>query len=144
MRISASGSPLVPYIVQRCFGVQGYKVVGIDARTEPIELTKSLKYPPDLVLNSKETSADKAREQVKALDPEKPFEGLDGEFLCPSRALFRLQGAYARFCHLTRLVATILLADPQESVDYGVAVTARHGTVVAVSQPAKGFTFQFV
>lgn len=123
------------------FAAQGYKVVGIDARKEPIELTKSLKYAPDLVLNSKETSADKAKEQVKALDPEKPFEGLDGEsegsrscrreaFLSPSR--------------VTSVTATVLLADPQESVDYGVALTARHGTVVAVSQPAKGFTFQFV
>lgn len=41
-------------------------------------------------------------------------------------------------------LAAILLADPQESVDYAVALLARHGLIVAVSQPQAGFTFQFV
>ena len=58
-----------------------------------------MKYPPDLVLNSKETSADKAKEQVKALDPEKPFEGLDGESLT-SRALPRGPMLTSIFCSI--------------------------------------------
>lgn len=40
--------------------------------------------------------------------------------------------------------AVILLADPQESVDYAVALTARHGLVVLVSQPEPGITLQFM
>lgn len=58
--------------------VMGYKVVGVDARKEPIELTKSLKYPPDLVLHAQETKAEEALKQIKDLAPEKAFEGLDG------------------------------------------------------------------
>lgn len=53
-------------------------MVGIDARKEPIDLAKQLKYPPDLVLNSTESKAEDTRKQVAELDPKKPFEGLDG------------------------------------------------------------------
>ncbi|KAK9899837.1 alcohol dehydrogenase [Cystobasidium minutum MCA 4210] len=94
----------------------GYKVVGIDARPEPIDLAKSLKYPPDLVLDATKIKAEDALPKVKELDPTKPFEGLD---------------------------AVILLADPQSSFDYAVALTARHGLVVLVSQPEKGINLQF-
>jgi len=96
---------------------KGYKVVGVDARKEPVELAKSLKYPPDLTILTTETSAEDALKAVAKLDSQKPFEGLD---------------------------AAILLADPQGSVDYAVKITARHGLVVAVSQPQEGFRFQFV
>lgn len=61
---------------------QGYKVVGIDARPEPIELAKSLKYPPDLVLDVTKIKAEDALPKVKELDPQKPFEGLDGKLTC--------------------------------------------------------------
>lgn len=40
--------------------------------------------------------------------------------------------------------AVILLADPQSSFDYAVALTARHGLVVLVSQPEKGINLQFL
>lgn len=59
--------------------VKGYKVVGIDARPEPIELAKQLKYPPDLLLNAGETKAEDARKKVAELDKEKPFDGVDGK-----------------------------------------------------------------
>lgn len=58
---------------------QGYKVVGLDARQEPIDLAKSLKYPPDLVLDVTKAKPEDCMPQVKALDPEKAFEGFDGE-----------------------------------------------------------------
>jgi hypothetical protein len=115
--------------------IQGYKVVGIDARKEPIELAGQLKYPPDLLLNATEIKAEDALKKVAELDKEKPFEGLDGELPCSA-----YYAQPAERCDL----AAILLADPQESVDYAVALTARHGLVVAVSQPQAGFTFQFV
>lgn len=59
--------------------IQGYKVVGIDARKEPIELAGQLKYPPDLLLNATEIKAEDALKKVAELDKEKPFEGLDGK-----------------------------------------------------------------
>lgn len=68
--------------MKECTGLQsrlqGYKVVGIDARPEPIDLAKSLKYPPDLVLDATKIKTEDALPKVKELDPEKPFEGLDG------------------------------------------------------------------
>lgn len=96
---------------------KGYKVVGIDARPQPIELAKRLKYPPDLLLQTDQVKAQDALPKIRALDPEKPFQGLD---------------------------AAILLADPQESIDYAVALLARHGLLVLVSQPAEGIKLQFV
>ncbi|KAL7009284.1 hypothetical protein EMMF5_000914 [Cystobasidiomycetes sp. EMM_F5] len=93
-----------------------YKVVGVDARKEPVELATRLQYPPDLVLNSKEVDAETAREKVVKLDEQKPFHGLD---------------------------AAILLADPQESIDYAVKLLARHGLLVLVSQPQSGIHLDF-
>lgn len=69
----------------RVFASQGYKVVGIDARKEPVDLAKTLKYPPDLTILATETKADDASQQIRQLDSKKPFEGLDGPF-----ASFRL------------------------------------------------------
>jgi len=115
--IGFSGLGALGHLGVQMAKVKGYKVVGIDARKEPIELAGQLKYPPDLLLNATEIKAEDALKKVAELDKEKPFEGLD---------------------------AAILLADPQESVNYAVALTARHGLVVAVSQPQAGFTFQFV
>lgn len=41
------------------------------------------------------------------------------------------------------LTACILLADPQESFDYAVELTARHGLLVLVSQPQTGIKMNF-
>jgi hypothetical protein len=57
---------------------QGYKVVAIDNRPEPIALAKALKYPPDIILNSVVTSADAAVQAVDSIKGDKPFPGLDG------------------------------------------------------------------
>ncbi|CAD6566930.1 MAG: hypothetical protein CYPHOPRED_001274 [Cyphobasidiales sp. Tagirdzhanova-0007] len=94
----------------------GYKVVGIDARPEPVELAKSLTYPPDLTLMATETKVEDAMKQIKQLDSQKAFEGLD---------------------------AVILLADPQESFDYAKELVARHGLLVLVSQPQEGIRLHF-
>jgi hypothetical protein len=60
------------------FSLQGYKVVGIDARPEPVELAKTLKYTPDLALLASETKAEEALEKIKKMTPDKAFEGIDG------------------------------------------------------------------
>lgn len=57
---------------------QGYIVVGVDARPEPIDLVKSLALAPDLCINAATTSVDDALVQIAALDPQKPLRGLDG------------------------------------------------------------------
>ena len=53
--------------------------MGIDARTEPIDLAKSLKYPPDLTLLTTEIQVEDALNAIRQLDPEKSFEGLDSK-----------------------------------------------------------------
>jgi hypothetical protein len=113
--------------------------VGLDARPEPIDLARSLKYPPDLAIDVTKIKAEDALAKVKELDPEKPFEGVDGMD-------FTLADLWPAGVALTsfRCTAVILLADPQESVDYAVKLTARHGLVVLVSQPAAGVTLQFL
>ena len=53
-------------------------MVGVDARPEPIELTKSLALGPDLCINAATTSVEDAVKAIAALNPSKPLKGLDG------------------------------------------------------------------
>lgn len=46
----------------------------MDARDEPIELTKGLKLAPDLVLNARD-GVESAVEKIAALNPKKAFPG---------------------------------------------------------------------
>ena len=56
--------------------MQGLKVVGIDAREQPIELVKSLKYAPDLCINTT-AGAEAARKQVDEFTKDEAYPGLD-------------------------------------------------------------------
>ncbi|KAL8277943.1 hypothetical protein RQP46_009575 [Phenoliferia psychrophenolica] len=94
----------------------GYIVVGVDARSEPIEMTKALKLAPDVCINAATTSVEEALVQISALDPKKPLRGLD---------------------------ACLVVNDVAASFQYAVDLLARHGTFVLVGQPVDGVTFTF-
>lgn len=108
---------------------QGLKVVGIDARKEPIELAKQLKEElrPDLILDASQTSAEDAMKEIKKLRPSDYF-GWDG---CDGPSLVALSR-----CLLT-LPAVLLTADPLAAQRYALDVTRVHGKFVLVSQPPK-------
>lgn len=42
-------------------------------------MTKQLQHTADVIINSGDTNAEAALEQIKQLDPNKNFEGVDGE-----------------------------------------------------------------
>ncbi|WVF65585.1 hypothetical protein IAT40_000315 [Kwoniella sp. CBS 6097] len=88
----------------------GYKVVGIDARPEPIELVKSFKLAPDLIIDASKTSAEDAVKQIVKLRPE-GYKGWDGADV------------------------TIPTADPVSSQTFAAAITRRHGHLILVAQP---------
>jgi 2-polyprenyl-3-methyl-5-hydroxy-6-metoxy-1,4-benzoquinol methylase len=57
--------------------LQGYKVIGVDARKEPIQLAKDLKKNgADVLINADTTSVEEALKQIKQLDS----EGLSGAY----------------------------------------------------------------
>lgn len=62
---------------------QGLKVVGVDARPEPIEMTRAFKLAPDLLLDATETSAEEAVELIKQLRSKDyvGWDGADGKFI---------------------------------------------------------------
>ncbi|EIM85373.1 GroES-like protein [Stereum hirsutum FP-91666 SS1] len=93
----------------------GYVVVGVDARDEPIELAKSLKLAPHLCLDARE-GVESATKAIAALNPEKPFPGLD---------------------------ACIVATDWIPSFQYGLDILTRHGTLIVVGQPAEKIPFHF-
>ncbi|WVQ93247.1 hypothetical protein IAU59_000313 [Kwoniella sp. CBS 9459] len=101
----------------------GYKVVGIDARPEPIELVKSFKLAPDLVIDASKTSAEDAMKEIVKLRPE-GYKGWDGADV------------------------TIPTADPVSSQTFAASITRRHGHLILVAQPPelrfnfKNFIFQ--
>lgn len=88
----------------------GLQVVAIDTRAEPIKLAKSLKYPPDMIINSKESDAKKAMEQISSLKKNNDWPGLD---------------------------ATIVSTDSVPAFTYAADVTRKHGLLVVVGQPAE-------
>ncbi|WRT69024.1 uncharacterized protein IL334_006006 [Kwoniella shivajii] len=101
----------------------GLKVVGIDARPEPLALAKSLKLAPDLIIDASGTSPEEAMEDIVKLRPE-GYKGWDGADV------------------------TILTADPISSQSFGTSITRRHGHIILVAQPPelkfdfKNFIFQ--
>lgn len=60
---------------------QGITVVGIDARPEPIEMTRNLKLTADLLVDASKISAEEAVEQIEKLKPKDyvGWRGADGE-----------------------------------------------------------------
>ncbi|OCF35536.1 hypothetical protein I316_02588 [Kwoniella heveanensis BCC8398] len=101
----------------------GYKVIGIDARPEPIELVKSFKLAPDLVIDASKTSAKDTIKEIVKLRAE-GYKGWDGADV------------------------TILTADPVSSQTFAATITRRHGHLILVAQPPelkfefKNFIFQ--
>jgi hypothetical protein len=57
-------------------------VVGIDARPEPIEMTRGFKLAPDLLLDASKTPAEDAVKEIVKLREEgyNGWDGADGEF----------------------------------------------------------------
>lgn len=62
--------------------IKGYKVVGIDARQQPIDLVKGSNVPPDLVLDASKTSVEEAQKEIAKLRPADyvGWPGVDGTF----------------------------------------------------------------
>ena len=60
--------------------IKGYKVVGIDARQQPIDLVKGSNVPPDLVLDASKTSVEEAQKEIAKLRPADyvGWPGVDG------------------------------------------------------------------
>jgi hypothetical protein len=69
---------------------QGITVVGIDARPEPIEMTRNLKLTADLLVDASKISAEEAVEQIEKLKPKDyvGWRGADGEHERLGRGLF--------------------------------------------------------
>jgi hypothetical protein len=63
--------------------LKGYKVVGIDARQQPIDLVKGSNVPPDLVLDASKTSVEEAQKEIAKLRPADyvGWPGVDGTSL---------------------------------------------------------------
>jgi len=90
-------------------------VVCIDSRKEPLDLTKSLKYTADLLVDSSQ-GKEKANEKIKKLKKNSPFSGLD--------AVVNATGA-------------------NEAFEFGADLLAKHGTLVVVGQPPEKIAFSF-
>lgn len=90
----------------KCMGLQ---VVALDTRAEPISLAKSLKYPPDMTINVKETEAKDAMKQIARLEKNEAWPGLD---------------------------ACIVATDAPPAFLYSADITRKHGLMVVVGQPA--------
>lgn len=87
----------------------GLQVVAVDARAEPIKLAKSLKYPPDLTINSKDIQADGAMKEISKMKKNTAWRGLD---------------------------ATIVATDNIPAFTYAADITRKHGLLVVVGQPS--------
>jgi 2-polyprenyl-3-methyl-5-hydroxy-6-metoxy-1,4-benzoquinol methylase len=59
---------------------KGYKVVGIDARQQPIDLVNSSSHPPDITIDASKTSIEEAQKQIAKLRPNDyvGWPGVDG------------------------------------------------------------------
>jgi len=59
---------------------QGYKVVGIDAREEPIDLINGSNLPPDIAIDARKTSVEEAQKEIAKLRPDDyvGWPGVDG------------------------------------------------------------------
>jgi D-arabinose 1-dehydrogenase-like Zn-dependent alcohol dehydrogenase len=95
--------------------VEGLTVVGIDSRKEPLELTKSLKYTADLLIDSSQ-GKETALEEIKKLKKNSIFPGLD---------------------------AVVIATGANEAFEFGADLLAKHGTLVVVGQPPKKIEFTF-
>ncbi|WVQ81257.1 hypothetical protein IAT38_003379 [Cryptococcus sp. DSM 104549] len=112
--IAISGVGALGYLGVQMAKALGLKVVAIDARPRPLDLSRSLPphLAPDLVINAKETSAEDAVKQIVQLRPE-GYVGWDG------------------------IDATILTSPSPASYPYAAALTRSHGLMIILAQPSK-------
>jgi alcohol dehydrogenase, propanol-preferring len=89
--------------------------VGVDSRKEPLELTRSLKYTADLLIDSSQ-GKDKALEEIKKLKKNNDFPGLD---------------------------AVVIATGANEAFEFGADLLRKHGTLIVVGQPAEKIAFSF-
>lgn len=87
----------------------GLQVVAIDAREEPIKLARSLKFPPDLVLNSKQLDAETAVKEIQKLNKKTAWPAID---------------------------ATIVATDNIPAFTYAASISRKHDLMVVVGQPS--------
>lgn len=61
-------------------------MVGIDARTQPLESALKSHLPPDIAINAKETSIEEAQKEVAKLRPDDyvGWPGVDGKSPVPT------------------------------------------------------------
>ena len=90
-------------------------MVGIDSRKEPLDLTKSLKYTADLLIDSSR-GTQRAIEEIKKLKKNSIFSGLD---------------------------AVVIATGANEAFEFGADLLAKHGTLVVVGQPPEKIAFSF-
>jgi alcohol dehydrogenase, propanol-preferring len=90
-------------------------VVGVDSRKEPIELTKSLKYTADLLIDSTK-GKDAALREIDELKKNNEFSGLD---------------------------AVVIATGAIPAFEFGADLLRKHGTLIVVGQPAEKISFTF-
>ncbi|CAF1295248.1 unnamed protein product [Rotaria sordida] len=96
----------------------GFKVVAIDNRQEPLELVQRLRYSPDLTIDSSKTDAENAIKQINTLH---------------SSTKYNYPGADA----------TLVLTEPISAFKYALAITKKHGTMMAVGVPREPIPIEF-
>lgn len=89
--------------------------MGVDSRKEPLELTRSLKYTADLLIDSSQ-GKDKALEEIKKLEKNNEFPGLD---------------------------AVVIATGANEAFEFGADLLRKHGTLIVVGQPPEKIEFSF-
>jgi D-arabinose 1-dehydrogenase-like Zn-dependent alcohol dehydrogenase len=89
--------------------------VGVDSRKEPLELTRSLKYTADLLIDSSQ-GKDKALEEIRKLEKNNDFPGLD---------------------------AVVIATGANEAFEFGADLLRKHGTLIVVGQPPEKIEFSF-
>ncbi|KAK8843346.1 hypothetical protein IAR55_007002 [Kwoniella newhampshirensis] len=108
--LAISGLGALGHLGVQMAKAMGLKVVGIDARPEPIAMTKGLNLAPDLLIDATKTEADAAKKQIADLR-EDGYVGWDGADV------------------------TIIAADALPAQSYAAQITRRHGHLILVAQP---------
>jgi D-arabinose 1-dehydrogenase-like Zn-dependent alcohol dehydrogenase len=90
-------------------------VVGVDSRKEPIELSKSLKYTADLLIDSTK-GKEAALREIDELKKNNEFSGLD---------------------------AVVIATGAIPAFEFGADLLRKHGTLIVVGQPSEKISFTF-
>ncbi|WWD21149.1 hypothetical protein CI109_105630 [Kwoniella shandongensis] len=108
--IAISGLGALGYLGVQFAKALGLKVVGVDARPEPIDSAKKLELAPNLIVDVSKTGAEEAKKEIGRLR-EDGYVGWDGAD------------------------ATILTTDAPSAQSYAMSLTRSHGQLIVVALP---------